>query len=61
MQFDEQRVVCGTSDVDILLHDLRTGQEKRLARHQRGVKALKFAGNTLVSGSMDGTCKLWSI
>lgn len=61
VQFDDARLACATADVDVMLYNVRSGEERRLARHQKGVKALKFFGDMLVSGSLDETVKIWQI
>lgn len=61
VQFDDERLVCATADTDVLIYGLRTGQDKRLPRHQRGIRSAKFYGDMLVTGSMDSTAKIWKI
>ncbi|KAI9366697.1 WD40-repeat-containing domain protein [Zopfochytrium polystomum] len=56
LQFDDDKIVSGSDDKTILIHDTRTGQLiRRLTGHTGGVWTMQYHENTLASGSTDGT------
>ncbi len=54
-------IASGTNSGKILVEDLKTHDEFQLNGHQTKVNSVKFSpdGKTLISGSSDGTIKLW--
>ncbi|KAK9318754.1 WD40-repeat-containing domain protein, partial [Lipomyces orientalis] len=62
LQFDSDKIITGSDDCYINIHDTRTGKLRaRLGGHERGIWALQYVGNTLVSGSTDRTVRVWDI
>jgi WD40 repeat protein len=57
------RVLAAAAGHRILLHDLESGQTKRLEGHEHGVTNLVFSvdGNLLASLSLDSTARLWDV
>ena len=62
LQHDDEKVVTGVDDKCILIYSTQTGQlMKVLEGHEGGVWALKYTGNTLVTGSTDRTVRVWNM
>ncbi|XP_062522205.1 uncharacterized protein LOC134196990 isoform X2 [Corticium candelabrum] len=64
VQFDEQRIVSGSSDKTIKVWDIRTNKPwsaLTLAGHSATVRCLHLSGDRLVSGSADRTIKVWDL
>jgi len=59
----DSAILAQTTRDEISLYDLRTGKEvHRLKGHKDVVGTLIFINNdTLLSGSWDGTCRIWNI
>ncbi len=56
-------LAVGNSDSTIDLIDLQTGSRRQLTGQLRGIHDLTFSpdGRTLLSGSADGTLRLWRV
>lgn len=64
VQFDETRIVSGSSDKTIKLWNIRTNSPwavQTLVGHSGTVRCLHLDGNRLVSGSTDRTIKVWDL
>lgn len=62
LQFDEDKIIIGSDDHTITIYDTATGEMRaKLRGHENGVWALKYVGNTLVSGSTDRSVRVWDI
>lgn len=64
VQFDDTRIVSGSSDKTIKVWDIRTNSPwavMTLVGHSGTVRCLHLEGNRLVSGSMDCTIKVWDL
>lgn len=64
VQFDDTRIVSGSSDKTIKVWDIRTNSPwsvMSLVGHSGTVRCLHLEGNRLVSGSMDCTIKVWDL
>lgn len=60
VQFDEDKIVSASNDHSISIYDTKTGQLRRhLENHE--VWALKYRGNTLVTGSTDRSVRVWNL
>jgi WD40 repeat protein len=61
---DGKRVAVGGADSEIRCYDVGSGEEIcRFEEHKGAVSALKFVGGgkELVSGSADGTVRVWEM
>lgn len=61
MQFDDTRIVSGSSDKTIKVWNMRTNSPwsvMTLVGHSGTVRCLHLSGNRLVSGSSDFTIKV---
>ncbi len=58
---DGEQLAVGLKDGTVLIHQVGTGENTRLAGHPVGVNTVAFgpAGTTLVSGDDRGTVKVW--
>ncbi|KRY75719.1 TP53-regulating kinase [Trichinella pseudospiralis] len=64
VQFDENRIVSGSSDKSIKLWDIRTNNPlavMTLLGHSGTVRCLQLNGSRLASGSNDHTLKVWDL
>ncbi|GAA5815839.1 hypothetical protein MFLAVUS_009355 [Mucor flavus] len=63
LQFDEEKIVTGATDSMINIYNTNdpAGPMEQLQGHVGGVWALQYVGNTLVSGSIDRTVRVWNI
>ncbi|CAG8898860.1 unnamed protein product [Penicillium egyptiacum] len=62
LQFDTDKIVAGSDNTKINVYDTKTGALRAtLEGHERGVWALEYYGNTLVSGSTDCSIRVWDI
>lgn len=63
LQFDEEKIVSGATDSMINIYNTNdpSGPMEQLQGHAGGVWALQYVGNTLVSGSIDRTVRVWNI
>ncbi|GAB6026209.1 hypothetical protein CHUAL_012419 [Chamberlinius hualienensis] len=64
VQFDNMRIVSGSSDKTIKMWDIRTNSPwavLTLVGHSGTVRCLHLEGNRLVSGSTDCTIKVWDL
>jgi len=64
VQFDDTRIVSGSSDKTIKLWNIRTNSPwavQTLVGHSGTVRCLHLEGNRLVSGSTDCTIKVWDL
>ncbi|XP_064483406.1 F-box/WD repeat-containing protein 7-like isoform X1 [Ornithodoros turicata] len=64
VQFDETRIVSGSSDKTIKVWNMRTNSPwsvMTLVGHSGTVRCLHLNGNRLVSGSSDCTIKVWDL
>jgi WD40 repeat protein len=63
LQFDEEKIVTGATDSLINIYNTNdpSGPFDQLKGHVGGVWALQYIGNTLVSGSIDRTVRVWNI
>ncbi|XP_065181565.1 F-box/WD repeat-containing protein 1A-like [Sycon ciliatum] len=64
VQFDDTRIVSGSSDRTIKVWDIRTNTPwcaLTLVGHSATVRCLHLRGNQLVSGSADCTIKVWDL
>ncbi|KAI8365095.1 WD40-repeat-containing domain protein [Blakeslea trispora] len=63
LQFDEDKIVSGATDAMINIYDTKdpTAPYAQLQGHAGGVWALQYLKNTLVSGSIDRTVRVWDI
>ncbi|KAI8984779.1 WD40-repeat-containing domain protein [Mycotypha africana] len=63
LQFDEHKIVSGATDSLINVYSTKDPQRQRftLSGHDGGVWALQYVGNTLVSGSVDRTVRVWDL
>ncbi|KAG6031978.1 hypothetical protein E4U41_007364 [Claviceps citrina] len=62
LQFDDDKIITGSDDTLIHIHDIKTGKlRKKLQGHEGGVWALQYEGNILVSGSTDRSVRVWDI
>ncbi|RMY60043.1 hypothetical protein D0863_11732 [Hortaea werneckii] len=60
--FDNERIITGSDDTEIHVHDTETGFfRKRLEGHTGAVWALQYDGDTLVSGSTDCSVRVWDL
>ena len=60
--FDNERIITGSDDTEIHVHDIETGFfRKRLEGHTGAVWALQYDGDTLVSGSTDCSVRVWDL
>ncbi|CAH1785081.1 unnamed protein product [Owenia fusiformis] len=64
VQFDDTRIVSGSSDKTIKVWNIRTNTPwlvQTLVGHSGTVRCLHLEGNRLVSGSTDHTIKVWDL
>ncbi|XP_064604674.1 F-box/WD repeat-containing protein 7-like [Liolophura sinensis] len=64
VQFDDTRIVSGSSDKTIKVWNIRTNAPwsvQTLVGHSGTVRCLHLEGNRLVSGSTDRTIKVWDL
>lgn len=64
VQFDETRIVSGSSDKTIKVWNMRTNSHlavQTLVGHSGTVRCLYLCANQLVSGSTDCTIKIWDL
>lgn len=64
VQFDDNRIVSGSSDETIKVWNIRTNAQwsvQTLVGHSGTVRCLHLEGNRLVSGSSDKTIKVWDL
>ncbi|KAI7902932.1 WD40-repeat-containing domain protein [Cokeromyces recurvatus] len=63
LQFDNDKIISGATDALINIYDAKEPQVvvTQLRGHNGGVWALQYIGNTLVSGSIDRTVRVWNI
>ncbi|GFR72909.1 F-box/WD repeat-containing protein 7-like [Elysia marginata] len=64
VQFDDSRIVSGSSDKTIKVWNMRTNAPwsvQTLMGHHGTVRCLHLEGNRLVSGSCDTTIKVWDL
>ncbi|KAK2192588.1 hypothetical protein NP493_26g03018 [Ridgeia piscesae] len=64
VQFDDTRIVSGSSDKTIKVWNIRTNSPwsvQTLVGHSGTVRCLYLEGNRLVSGSTDTTIKVWDL
>ncbi|XP_054751158.1 F-box/WD repeat-containing protein 7-like [Lytechinus pictus] len=64
VQFDDTRIVSGSSDKTIKVWNIRTNSPwsvQTLVGHSGTVRCLHLEGNRLVSGSTDTTIKVWDL
>ncbi|CAI9721996.1 Frepeat-containingbox/WD 1A-like [Octopus vulgaris] len=64
IQFDDTRIVSGSSDKTIRVWNIRTNAPwsvQTLVGHSGTVRCLHLEGNRLVSGSSDKTIKVWDL
>lgn len=64
VQFDDTRIVSGSSDKTIKVWNIRTNSPwsvQTLVGHSGTVRCLHLEGNRLVSGSTDRTIKVWDL
>ncbi|KAH9500582.1 hypothetical protein Btru_076975 [Bulinus truncatus] len=64
VQFDDSRIVSGSSDKTIKVWNMRTNAPwsvQTLMGHHGTVRCLHLEGNRLVSGSCDKTIKVWDL
>jgi len=62
VQFDDQRIVSGSSDKSVKVWDINTGQLlATLLGHENSVYSLHLVGDALLSGSADYTGKVWDL
>ncbi|KAK3590727.1 hypothetical protein CHS0354_030961 [Potamilus streckersoni] len=64
VQFDDTRIVSGSSDKTIKVWNIRTNAQwsvQTLVGHSGTVRCLHLEGNRLVSGSTDKTIKVWDL
>ncbi|KAK6176507.1 hypothetical protein SNE40_014777 [Patella caerulea] len=64
VQFDDSRIVSGSSDKTIKVWNIRTNAPwsvQTLVGHSGTVRCLHLDGNRLVSGSSDTTIKVWDL
>ncbi|XP_076448455.1 uncharacterized protein LOC143285119 [Babylonia areolata] len=64
VQFDDNRIVSGSSDKTIKVWNIRTNAKwsvQTLVGHSGTVRCLHLEGNRLVSGSSDRTIKVWDL
>ncbi|PIK50413.1 putative F-box/WD repeat-containing protein 7 [Apostichopus japonicus] len=64
VQFDDTRIVSGSSDKTIKVWNIRTNSPwsvQTLTGHSGTVRCLHLEGNMLVSGSTDRTIKVWDL
>ncbi|XP_041350538.1 F-box/WD repeat-containing protein 11-like [Gigantopelta aegis] len=64
VQFDDTRIVSGSSDKTIKVWNIRTNAPwsvQTLVGHSNTVRCLHLEGNRLVSGSSDRTIKVWDL
>ncbi|KAL0075863.1 WD40-repeat-containing domain protein [Phycomyces blakesleeanus] len=59
LEFDEDKVITGSDDHSVNVYDIKSGKLMRILNgHSGGVWALKYVGNTLVTGSTDRTVRV---
>ncbi|XP_057296387.1 F-box/WD repeat-containing protein 7-like isoform X2 [Hydractinia symbiolongicarpus] len=64
VQFDNKRIVSGSSDKTIRVWDLTSNSNKpvlTLVGHFGTVRCLQLNGNQVISGSADATIKVWDL
>lgn len=64
VQFDETRIVSGSSDKTVKVWNIRTNSQwtvMTLVGHSGTVRCLHLEGNRLVSGATDCTIKVWDL
>ena len=62
LQFDDKKVVSGSSDGTVRVWDLKSGEcLQTLEDHEQSVLHLKFLGDRLVTCSKDKTVILWKL
>jgi F-box and WD-40 domain protein CDC4 len=62
LQFDSDKIVTGSDDQNVEIHDMKTGALRcKLEGHEGGIWCLRYHGNMLVTGSTDQTLRVWNI
>lgn len=62
LQFDDNKIITGSDDHTITIHDTATGNQlHKLVGHEGGVWALQYVSNLVVSGSTDRTVRVWDV
>ncbi len=56
---DEKELAVGSSDHALHIFDLKSGQQRKLEGHGHWVRAVAYRGREVLSGSQDGTVRLW--
>lgn len=60
LQFDDNKIITGSDDHSITIHNMDTGEViRQLLGHTGGVWALQYVGNLVVSGSTDRSVCVW--
>lgn len=60
--FDVRKIVTGSLDMTVRVHDMRSGREVSvLADHKGGVRCLQYDDAILVTGSWDTSCVVWDL
>jgi WD40 repeat protein len=57
--FDFSRIAIACSHKAVSLYNRSTGQILELEGHSKAVRSVRVVANRLVSGSMDGTLRVW--
>jgi WD40 repeat protein len=60
LQFDADKIISGSDDSTIEIHETSSGRLLHTLRgHGGGIWALEYLGNVLASGSTDKTVRVW--